>query len=633
MRWGKLLSTLDSMSPTYGFTVEGNERVRTNLGGCFVILNFVVLFAYVGFSLYGYFKRSEYELLQYSYNKTPKFGSFDILESELMPYLMVYDEEGTPLNSTEVTKYFTIQYQLQSSRPGLLNLTTSFVDCKELLKTDSKYRGLFGNIDEISAFLEDALCIPREKITKFMIEGSINAKKKSNYGTATLSIYPCDETKMPDDSDCLATLDNIESLSYMIGYLSPSYEMGNYSTPAQYQLDFDDPEILNSDLIKEVKQKVTKTTLIDNLGVPYSLQKRFEVAEISNDETNFRLRDRQQVSCEGITSDCLPYVKITLRSSPVVTEIVRRYKAITEVLGSIGGLKEIIFLFFTYLYLFSGSSQYKRYMVRRVFGITPDTQGCLCCKKAKKKSATLEKDEKGFLLVPQATVDAAYDNILQNIDICNISRLINLLRFFAISVLKDYQVALAPLAILNQLDKKELRNKSKEQEKKKKGKDTNPTSPTGDSGNQHRKDQSPMHASPSIDAKEDDDLLPHDQKFDFDASLKDFMKIYKPMNHSAQKSEKTSFSREANYLEAIEVVPLHQTSQAINKEEALAKLIDLKLAKYLQGSPFIYKELVPTPLLQTYELTPMKFPPTMIDDIPDENRITNSKQIHDNFKI
>ena len=55
----KILEFFDYMSPQTSFNIGGKDRVRTPLGGLFIILNTCTILSYAGFSLFSYFDKVE----------------------------------------------------------------------------------------------------------------------------------------------------------------------------------------------------------------------------------------------------------------------------------------------------------------------------------------------------------------------------------------------------------------------------------------------------------------------------------------------------------------------------------------------------------------------------------------------
>lgn len=145
--------------------------------------------------------------------------------------------------------------------------------------------------------------------------------------------------------------------------------------------------------------------------------------------------------CNSNNTDCKDYLTLTMYSSFDVKEIVRKYKSITEVLGTVGGNKEIILLVFSILFnIFYGRKQ-KLKIVKFVFGIEPEKTSC--CKKKKQKqqekykvtvnqekaskgqSSESSDQKSGAIQVSESVIDQAYQSIEQSLDVFALIRELN----------------------------------------------------------------------------------------------------------------------------------------------------------------------------------------------------------------
>ena len=194
-------------------------------------------------------------------------------------------------------------------------------------------------------------------------------------------------------------------------------------------------------------------TITDDRGVPYKLTENANFTTLSNVANILVPVDKENrvMYCSAESeSGCEPYLVVEFFSSLSTVDYLRVYKPITDMLGTIGGVKEIIFLVFSYLNLLFTSGAQKKRIVEKVFGIAPQTTRCLCFKKAKGRVG--ERNGRGAYLAPAAVCEQAYAAVLGCLDVCNMSRDFFALRFLSAALLRDYQAALLPFVALNAKD-------------------------------------------------------------------------------------------------------------------------------------------------------------------------------------
>jgi hypothetical protein len=161
----------------------------------------------------------------------------------------------------------------------------------------------------------------------------------------------------------------------------------------------------------------------------------------------------QVAACNSKERSCMVLMEMTFSCSTNAVENIRVYKSLTEVLGTIGGVKEIIFLVFSYIHLVFTSGIQKKYLVEKVFGIVPETTKYLCCRR--KKGQIGKRNSRGSYFVPVEVFEQAYKTVLSCIDICTLSHEMFVLRFISSALLRDYQLNLMPLIALNHFIPKE----------------------------------------------------------------------------------------------------------------------------------------------------------------------------------
>lgn len=229
---------------------------------------------------------------------------------------------------------------------------------------------------ETEEALNNSLCPTLIKEDSFLsIQGIIHRNKSM---TAKLYVYPCDE-KNPI---CKArkrdeTLSLLTNLKINIGFITPDFDLGNFHRPIGFSLDYSRYYFKKDILTTEVDLMVGKTLISDDLGPPLISSNNWtKVISVESENERSISRLNTSVSCNYSETSigCTHYFRMTMYSGVTEREIKRKYKGLAEVLGTVGGNKEIILLIFAVIFKILYGRQQKLRIVKYVYGLEPDVK-------------------------------------------------------------------------------------------------------------------------------------------------------------------------------------------------------------------------------------------------------------------
>ena len=464
MKLHKLISSLDSMAPGYSLNVEGNERVKTTAGGILNLLNFGTLLAFAVFSFYQYINISRYESVDNTSPIMDKPLPINLVKYRRFPIVKLQNkltktEQELFIKASEVYRYVAIW-----SRVNHWNITKStsrwtyYKSCAEVYPD---YKELFKDVEDLNMteFEQYYICMPQAEIENITLKGSDEAYYSDGEDYVYLNnfVSPCEMSMSEDPNYCNITDKVLNNLIVYFGFIETKVDLLNYEKPETYYMNWDNWYYLSKAAFSYYALDVVVNTIRDDRGPLFSIKERERFTSLKSMSTSTSpiLEQNQRLRCNSSKESCTSYMNIVLESSLTSTDSLRVYKPITEVLGTIGGVKEIIFLVFSYIHLFLVGNNHKLYIVQKVFGIVPSEKKILCCKK--KKGEIGKTNSRGSYYVASHIIDQAYAKVLNSVDICALTSELFIVQFLASALLQDFQLTLMPWVALNHFgpDKKD----------------------------------------------------------------------------------------------------------------------------------------------------------------------------------
>ena len=449
MKVRKWISSVDFLAPDVSLNVCGASSIKTLVGSVMSLMCLGV------FSWMSYLS-----IVEYLSTSTPKisqevttseiYPKVDLLKDKHFPILFFYYDDETSLTPAEVQKYLTFQYKKYRYISGAVNgeliseiINMPLVPCADLIaqnKTGTMVVGNSGYLNNLSA--EFGMCVD-------VIESEAYVGGRSSdsiYDVVGLNIYPC---TLP--SGC-ADPSEISKIGFTIAFPKPNLNLGNYEGPVEYNTDADNYYYINPLIGQRYENKLMTTNIFDDKGFLSAKSLRSSITHSERIQMNLLYRDGSQTQClpEELESyDCKGYFFFEIISGGTVVKITRSYKGFIETCGDIGGIKELIYLVFFYLYIFYNQRATKTMLVEQVYNMK---KGSSCCKKKKQVKPSAKEESlkiEGLGHAPEHVFEKAFTLIEESLDIITLAKEANSIRFLSSFLMTEYHRVLVPLVSLN----------------------------------------------------------------------------------------------------------------------------------------------------------------------------------------
>ena len=478
MVFGRLLRGLDTISPTPSFNVSGKDRIQSLSGGFFVILSFMTLLAYAIYAVWDYMQYNLVSATELPFT-TKISPAVDLKANRLLPMIALLDRsQGDYVNPSKYRDFLQFEFMIDSleandTSASYFNKSVEFVPCIEL--SDSERSQMFGEFtgidDEAELFLNYSLCLrPKSPTMSMTIQGMIHRLKST---TASLIVYPCDvSNKECSNRDETEAMNMVDNLKLVIGFVVPVIDVNDFESPISYTLDFDRYYFLKNAAKTVVDISLTHKFITNDLGPLFSQNKKLSIVNFGDEKERSASRGLGGFKCdfENDFGNCNQLIQVNIYSSLSASHIIRKYKGIAEVLGTVGGNKEIIILIFAMLFKILYGRQQKLEIVKYVFGIEAEKRRC--CKKKKtgdiykikveevKNKKLNQKKNKEDIKLPQinskivvsdSVIDSAFKSIENSLDVFELVKELNKLKFFFSHIMMNEKHPIWQLCYMNQI--------------------------------------------------------------------------------------------------------------------------------------------------------------------------------------
>ena len=169
------------------------------------------------------------------------------------------------------------------------------------------------------------------------------------YELLSFEIYPCTLK-----SDCVPARE-VNYLGFTFSRGMKSMNLSNFENPITYKMSGDDFIYLNTASLQIYREFLLENMIIDDKGFMIGMTDRNKFYTTDRYFTNTRYRDAQTVQClpEDIQNQaCDAYLYYIYHSGPGKQTITRSYKGWLQTFGDIGGVTELLFVFFSISYSF-----------------------------------------------------------------------------------------------------------------------------------------------------------------------------------------------------------------------------------------------------------------------------------------
>lgn len=440
----RYVTNLDILAPEIQFNVGGQSSVKSVVGAILSLLCTSLVIYVTILQFLDYFDTLSPTIAQ-DVRVKGEYLPIDLVQHKKIPIVFITMEDGTIIPFEELDQYVAIKFRRNIWYNSEANNSVYIVDdqkmvpCSELINAGKFDPDYYLNLGGFKRSLNNGICFDMEG-KNASIAGSYSSSPST---VAYMDIYPC--TK--DDTSKCKPYEVVRRLWILVAHLEAEIDLSNKAKPISYSVNSDFYFKLNTVTTNYYIRKLLHAEIVDNFGFLFSQRRAAQFVQEEKLLPFTGWRDQNQISCkaeglDSLTSECLPYMEIITMSSNQYVKISRTYKGLLETVGEIGGLKEIIYLACYYLYYHYHQFVSKRELVRQVFNIGSNSPS-RCCRK--KNAAQVSSNsfsmpgaqsehsngQAGLEGQQAAKVDEAFDRITKAIDVVQLSKDLESLRFIA----------------------------------------------------------------------------------------------------------------------------------------------------------------------------------------------------------
>ena len=453
MRLNKLLSNIDILAPDISLNVRGSSSLKTALGGILSLFFVAVLAWLVVIIVQDFFDKTAPKIRQ-QVSDSDLFPKIGLVENKLVPVIVAYKDGLTGLLAEETKSYFTAKLMMYEYRRksgttrddfDVIKKQFDYVACKSLSKElRARLFAGFGNYFTNEAILNTALCLDLTTVdSDIFVYGKSDSE---GFSLCTIQLSPCSE-----GGSCAS---QEEVISVMVNpiYPEPIIDLRNYEHPLRYITNSDNVFYLNPGSIQFHQQKMMYSTIENDRGFLFGESRVTSYYHVEKELIVSQFRPLNQIECNPSligTAECKPYIITEIMSGGKSLVQVREYKGVVETLGEIGGVKELVYICFFYLYTFYHDRAAKHSMVREVYrakrGSSKDKKVNPLNDPEQLVAQVIKGEE---LQVNQKTINKAFGQIENCLDIYNLIALANELKFLNSILFKDHHRKIIPVLTL-----------------------------------------------------------------------------------------------------------------------------------------------------------------------------------------
>ena len=416
--------SFDILAHPVGFNVRGQPAFRTHVGSALSLACITLFVTLSWVTIANYLDTSRPVISYESLSLTTK-PEINIKQSRLYPIIFFFDQVKY-LDAVESAQYVNpyIMYYGTNSKgePKLIEL--KLVPCKELIargKTDTINVEGEGFVKK--NFQQHGHCVDDEEQQVTLGGNEI----QDSLEIFSIGLYPCILT----DGSCKPQA-SLGRLAISVSFPTPLNNYGDYKSPIKYVTESNDFVGISNSMILVNYHNLRINDVMQERGFLSKLQTTHSFVSIDKSTSQIRTRDPTQISCTKETFDtCLPYIVHNFVMTNNKLNVVRSYKGIVESVSEIGGMIDLIYLLFGFIYSIYYNKALKEYFVKEVYGIEkPVTKGALCCKKSKSDVTTIRSESPSE---QRDLFQKAVDRLQKDLDMLKVLEELNMIKLFLIS--------------------------------------------------------------------------------------------------------------------------------------------------------------------------------------------------------
>ena len=400
------LRSFDLLDDPIQINVGGQGNYKTLFGSVLSVLYLIIAISFVAYQMIGYFDLSSPQSF-YESSSTPNYPLFNIRDSKMIP-LPVFRIGTTFLNASLVPDMFLVMYDQyyktvtysSTSNASQVNSTHTFynvIPCGSLSDEEKTYFDFLDKNSYVySMIMTYALC-PMTLTSNFsasmFVEGSITSDVQRE---VNIYVYPCNNTSNPQ---CNNTINPKVSF----GFINPNLLtlVGNLDQPLQLTMTMKDLYFPNQNTLQSIQVSLGQRVVSD-YGYKYlawtNTSKSLHMSSVTSNSQFVSFNQNQ------------PYMRYILRSSQDLVVVRRVYLSVSDIVGKIGGVNGVLFVFFALIYRYFYNSKRDLHIIKSLYpSIFQDLESS--GQSSPKASEVRPAHNQNLILsLPQATTGGGLDN-------------------------------------------------------------------------------------------------------------------------------------------------------------------------------------------------------------------------------
>lgn len=388
-----MLYKLDMMSKEPGLKASKRSRHKSAMGIVFTVLAILTSLAYAIFALVEYGNKKLISLSMAEGANHPN-STISFKDSRLFP--MISAANMTAQEVLEWMHVFVIYNYSTDASDTRGHIFSRLAPCSQLFKDG--HLGLYEMEGMDSFFQNDTsrLCVNKSDLDVKGFGHAVDHRKAldENQSLNFKAVIDSASFNKMNDNDYYGS----RSFDLKTEYIALKANFYNFDSPVAFSsqtqfVSFRYYAYFGAAFAKQ-EHTLLKTIVKDDIGFPFKETIRLEAYSVEPKES-VTTPEMLEKPCDSVTDPdiCPSMFHLKLVLGPKLQEVSRKYTSLTDVIGSIGGFQNIIWLIFSYAYLFLFAKDDNQRLAASVFKIKKEKSKCLPCQKKQKQSAIGEPGE------------------------------------------------------------------------------------------------------------------------------------------------------------------------------------------------------------------------------------------------
>ena len=438
------LRQLDIFAPDVDFNIQGESKYKTKTGAIFTVAYIAILLSIFGQEFSKFLDTSNPISVGESFNRA-EYPLIDLRKEGLLPVIIGYSDEVTPIPAEDIPKYFTIiftriRWQFEAATNNYIKTQKSEISkpCKQLSREELKYLRYLDPGMGFSGFaLEYGIC------PKLDEEVVVRGKSADDvFEVISYKIKPCSL----GPGNCFST-SHLASSNIQMVLPTSNFDSSKKLNPTSQVVNSDDVFYFNPIIKQQYVYRIKQTNVLDYAGILASWKNNSQFYDVYFGQSTQGYRLNQEasdwVNCQQDKSDdlkCVSYLEFSVQSSSLIVYNKRTYKSLIDTFGVIGGSNGVLMLLIIIIYHPINLKKRNFNLIQKVYPLlvsdppNPKYRGVCCCKK---KSDEMIKWEKKYTTASQ--------RIIQSLDITNLVHDLNILKIISHIALHERHFELAQI--------------------------------------------------------------------------------------------------------------------------------------------------------------------------------------------